>query len=561
MKALKKMIMFGAVLFMSALPMLVRAATFDDGGYEWRGIITARPAGTAGTWSIGGQNFEASQSTYLEAYEHGPLVVGGCAEVKYYASGNSRIATKISSEEAYKCGGQLPPNGTSLPNPNPTTPDVNSPIGQPINSYGKYYGLLASNPANWVGVWVIGGQSFNASAATRFEQSHGGGFVIGACIEVEYYASNGVNQATEIKTGDDGYHCSNVGSTPAPGATPAPYVGQFYGIVNSQPANLIGQWIIGGQIFTANAGTRFEQNQGVLAVGTCAEVKYYISNSVNIASEISRDHGYHCGGQPVAETVTPTPENGTSPRVGSYANKVYASVASLPTTPYVGIWNIGGVNYTASDLTQIELEHGAITVGSCVEARYYVSTSAINVLTEVQSKASTRCQNSAPGTQTLLQGYGAIDSFPGTWVGPWRIGGVAYEGNAQTKFRQENGAFSVGGFVEITYYMSGTTRIATKIDSHTAPRTGDENGVGILGQRPTDDRGTWMIDGVTYQGDAAIEVNLKTSTPLLQKVAPNLQSSENAMQQVLFNAYQLNGVRYITYITNIKQVYTPMLRR
>ena len=558
MKALKKMIIFGSVLFILALPMLTRAALYDD-GYEWRGVITARPVGTVGTWSIGGQNFEATQSTYLEAYEHGPLAVGGCAEVKYYSTSNSRIATKISSEEAYKCGGQLPPSSTSVPNPE--MPDSSSPIGQPINSYGKYYGFLVSNPSNWMGVWVIGGQSFNASATTRFEQSHGRGFVTGACIEVEYYAGNGLNEATEIKTSDDGYHCNNVGSPPVPGSTPAPYSGQFYGVVNSQPANLIGQWSIGGQIFTTNAATRFEQNNGVLAVGTCAEVKYYISNGVNIASEISRDQGYHCGGQPVVATGTPTADNGTSPHLGSYANKVYASVAKLPIGSYVGVWNIGGVDYTASELTEIEMEHGAITVGSCVEARYYVSASAINVLTEVQSKASTRCQNSAPGAQTLLQGYGAVDSFPGTWVGTWRIGGVAYEGNAQTIFRQENGAFSVGGFIEITYYMSGTTRIATKIDSHIAPRTGDENGVGILGQRPTDDRGMWMINGVTYQGDAAIEVNLKASTPLLQKIAPNLQSSENATQQVLFTAYQLNGVRYITYSARSKQVYTPMLKR
>jgi hypothetical protein len=48
----------------------------------------------------------------------------------------------------------------------------------------------------------------------------------------------------------------------------------FSGIVQSRPPDgLQGQWVIGGRTFVADAGTEFDQSDGDLAVGACAEVQ------------------------------------------------------------------------------------------------------------------------------------------------------------------------------------------------------------------------------------------------------------------------------------------------
>ena len=48
---------------------------------------------------------------------------------------------------------------------------------------------------------------------------------------------------------------------------------EFSGIVQSRPQDgLQGQWVIGGRTFVVDAGTEFDQSDGDLAVGACAEV-------------------------------------------------------------------------------------------------------------------------------------------------------------------------------------------------------------------------------------------------------------------------------------------------
>lgn len=71
------------------------APDYDDDFY---GIITARPAGTAGTWVIGRRNFIASSSTRLDT-DDGPLTVGRCVSVDFKGD----RALEIESETASDC--------------------------------------------------------------------------------------------------------------------------------------------------------------------------------------------------------------------------------------------------------------------------------------------------------------------------------------------------------------------------------------------------------------------------------------------------------------------------
>lgn len=48
---------------------------------------------------------------------------------------------------------------------------------------------------------------------------------------------------------------------------------EFYGIIEARPENgMLGEWVIGGHSFIADAGTEFDQSEGVLSVGGCAKV-------------------------------------------------------------------------------------------------------------------------------------------------------------------------------------------------------------------------------------------------------------------------------------------------
>lgn len=66
---------------------------------DFHGIIESRPDGKTGTWVVGGRSAEATERTRLEE-QHGPLKVGGCAEVELEGG----VIEEIESEPPHKCG-------------------------------------------------------------------------------------------------------------------------------------------------------------------------------------------------------------------------------------------------------------------------------------------------------------------------------------------------------------------------------------------------------------------------------------------------------------------------
>ncbi len=67
-------------------------------GEEYKGIIHARPDGTAGNWIIGDRVFKATEKTKLDE-DNGPLKVGVCAEVEV----EKGFVEEIESEPMKKC--------------------------------------------------------------------------------------------------------------------------------------------------------------------------------------------------------------------------------------------------------------------------------------------------------------------------------------------------------------------------------------------------------------------------------------------------------------------------
>ncbi len=133
---------------------------------------------------------------------------------------------------------------------------------------------------------------------------------------------------------------------------------------------------------------------------------------------------------------------------------------------------------------------------------------------------------------------------------------MSYQATASTTFEQRFGRFAAGAFVELRYRVDGATRIATHIETHVAPGDGRTNAVGALESRPSDDTGIWVIGGVSYTGDAAIEIELELNHRTAQAgpVADPLL--------VMVNSYQASdGTRYVTAITTVRQIFLPAVQR
>ena len=465
------------------------------------GVLGAFPAGLIGTWTIGGVNYTATATTRIER-QRTEFFTGACVDVKY--TPGTTTALEISSTDAYRC--------------------TTTTTTQPQTAASKIYGLVEVVPATNTGIWTIGGGQYSAASAT-FTTDHGT-LDIGTCATVEFTTSSGVNAASRIST-EELTKCNT-----------STYRNTVYGQITTIPQGLYGTWTINGLSIDSTQATRFEQSEGSLALNGCAEATYYVQNGVNYADKIQSHVGTNCS----SSSSTPV-----LPTIATTTSKIYAPIGSLPATLNSGVWSIGGIDYTATAATQFEQESAIFAVGVCVEARY-ATQNGVNTLLNVEAKPTTRCQASSGGTQVpVLRAYGAIETLPNlAGTGTWRISGVDYTATASTQLKQEQGFFATGAYVQVTYQVSGTVLNALAIETHVAPGDGRNASVGSLDTRPTDDTGTWVVNGVTYQGDSAMNVSLPAATT----------------SKVLITSYRgLNGVQYITSIAAVQQVYLPSVMR
>jgi len=132
-----------------------------------------------------------------------------------------------------------------------------------------------------LGTWVIGGQEYQATESTRFEDEHNQ-FAPGACVKAKYVVLNGVKYLTKVEA-EDAYKCQQTGGSDD----------EFkaYGAIEAFPGagtlgSLVGPWQISGVIYQTDSNTYFEQEHGFFALGAFVEVKYIISGTINIATKI-----------------------------------------------------------------------------------------------------------------------------------------------------------------------------------------------------------------------------------------------------------------------------------
>ncbi len=565
-----KIIFFITFLISAITPFALRADDGgDDGGsyVQAYGTLQSFPAGLIGSWTIDGISYVADSSTKFEQ-EHGQFGAGKCVEVKYLPS--SKQALEIQTENAYKCSGgsssgnreikgvleSFPPtlvgnwivNGVTYtavtstqfeqehgpflvggcievkfdPNTNGAaeigTTNTNNCVGTTSPAEMKFYGFIETIPAGNVGTWAIDGTSFESSITTQLKQEHSV-FAPGVCAAVEYYVDGSLNRATEIGT-EDAYHCN--------GGT---YTNKAYGSIDSFPTTHYGSWVVDGTTYVARVGaTEFSQDDGSFGIGACVEIRYATQGGIHEATKIETQNGAGCA------------NGATLPSI----SKVYATIDSFPAAPYIGAWQIGGIDYEATAVTQFDEEDGLFGVGLCVQVEYSVVNGS-KILSEVNTEKTYKCQGTA-GTE--FSSYGVVETMPSSldFTGTWQISGIPFTANGSTKISQEHGFFAVGAYVEVKYVVSGTTNVITKIETHVAPGAGSDTSSGVLDAHDSsDDWNDWTVDGTTYTADSVIEVGVDVQSPLVGN-------------PVIFNSYVKNGVRYVTNISFANQAFLPTIQ-
>ena len=296
------------------------------------------------------------------------------------------------------------------------------------------------------------------------------------------------------------------------------------GRIEAMPASgLIGTWVVEGISFNASTSTEFRQDKGAFAVSVCVEVEYVDSGSPFPMTKLASKNDNDCttpapSGTPSA---TATPNTTPSATPGS-EQEAYGRVESRPSPGFIGLWSIHGVTYNVPASAEFKQENGPLVVGACTKVHYFTNTTPFT-LREIATEVAAVCDGAPPtpgatgtpnATSTPIgefEVYNHVDSLPAGLVGAWGIGGVAYTTSANTEFKQEDGAFSVGGCVKL--HAANTTTPATIREIETEQEfrcsSGGANAAGelfgLLQSFPTGLLGAWNIGGLTFVTDANTE--------------------------------------------------------
>lgn len=442
---------------------------------EWKGRIDAMPAGgLQGGWVVAGKSFTATSSTEFRT-DKGAFAVGVCVEVEYVGSAEPFTATKIASKSNDDC----PDEGAPTPSETPSATPSATPGAE-----REAYGLVQSMPdSGFVGAWTIGGVAYDAPASAEFKQRNGP-LMIGACAKVHYSGAAAPFTAREIESRPP----SDCSGTIPPTSTPDPGEEdqiEVYGRIDSFPAGLIGEWVVDGVAYTADANTEFKQKNGVFAVGACVELHAYTSTTPATLREIKTERDHKCNGED------------QSGNIGQ--GELYGEVQSFP-DGLIGEWNIAGITFLADNATEFKQEKGPFAVGVTVKVHFVIRSNGDFYARKIETKSSEPQKNG--------HAFGIVESMPANRLGVWTIGGVEYTANEQTRFKEKHGALEVGARVRVKYTIDSTgQRIARKIET-----TKSQGGAtqpdhlkvfGFVGQMPADGLiGEWTIDNVVYVTDA-----------------------------------------------------------
>ena len=231
-----------------------------------------------------------------------------------------------------------------------------------------------------------------------------------------------------------------------------------YGRIETMPRNgLIGQWTVGGQVYTTTSRTEFDQEDGDFAPGVC--VKLDLRADGMTVREIDSESNGDCDRSGYGdEDYDEDDRDGREDRDDHDADsdpdddgrEFYGQVEKMPARTPGGQWVIGGGVYTVTAQTELEQRHGPLEVGACVEVELARDLATVR---EMQTRPASDCQPGAGSRTDTGELSGTITSLPAgpSYRGEWQVGAFAVTVDADTRLDERRGPFAAGAYVEVDY--------------------------------------------------------------------------------------------------------------
>lgn len=463
----------------------------NDGEREVYGQVESMPSsGLMGTWTVNGVRYQTSGNTEFKQ-RNGPFVMGACVKIHY--SGNAAPFTirELETKSTSDCNSN---SATPVSTPNATS--TSTPDGE-----RELYGTVDSFPDGLTGTWVINGTSYNATGSTEFKQEHGA-FAVGACVKVHTQGSSTPATIREIET-EQAYRCGgNNGGGDDDGNDDGSGEGELYGILQSYPAALVGNWNIGGMTFIADSSTEFKQEAGLFKAGITVKVHFRTdANGDNIAREIETRFANDDNG---------SDDDGNGSFEGAEGH-AYGIIDSFP-SGLTGDWQIGGIVYTATSGTRFEQSDGNFANGKQVKVEYYIGSNGERAARKIE----TTSDNGGATAPTRYKLFGFIDQLPANgFVGTWVVDNIAFTASSTAQFKEEHGLFGLGAYVAVEYAIQNGVNQVHEIETHVPPGAGpavaigriDDKGGAASAAMATAPAATWTIAGTTYTVTPATAFN------------------------------------------------------
>lgn len=415
-------------------------------------LIAVRPTGMlTGTWTIGDTTVEVDDETLIDGDET-QLELGYCAEVKYVDDDGTNRALRLKDKDRHNC-----------------------------EEIVSAEGIIDTLPTEISGSWVISNTTVIVDANTKLEEKNGP-FAVGTCVEFDYGATSTI--ATKIKS------VNGCGIEP-----PEPEMYErVYGTIESFPTDLLGDWMINGDVYTVDADTQLKSKKGPLAVGACAKVDYLPSSG--LALKIESADSDHC----------------SADGEGGHADKdvkLYGILDSFP-TDLIGTWVIDGVSYEAGVGTDFKEDKGPFESGACIEIKYLVST---NVILKAETDSPYHCGAPSDNEGSYAEVIGTVDALPDEWIGTWTVDGLDYSADDTTDFKEKYSGFEVGACVKIKYQTAND--LALKIESknpyecqEAITPTGEGDSELALNADTGAPGSTFVANGANFPPDTSVTVQI-----------------------------------------------------
>ena len=503
------------ILIVFSLTWTAQSAFASDS--EVVGRIDRLPeTGIIGEWKVDGFIFITSAATEFRQ-EKGDFAIGRCVEVEYVTVAEQTLATKVATKSEDDCTGTETPTATDTPEPEESVTPSPTHEGEDDDDTIRLRGIIETLPKEgFRGIWTIDGIQFQVSQGTHLRQKDGP-IRPGACVELRYRAGTEPYDVKYLET-ERMAKCHRDGTPtpvttlPAPTITPDPSSmpdddgNEIYGILDSFPTELIGQWVIAGQPYSATADTEFEQERGLFEVGKCVKVHLSTTDSTLIR-EVETTNHFRCE---------------ASGDGGLAHGELYGEIQEFP-ADYIGEWHIGGVTVIADEATELWQRGATFAKGVIVKVHFVLQADTTFYATKIETKFRGD-HHGDDDHNDVFEGaeghaYGLIEILPDDLIGEWYVDGISYTVTSDTHFVRPHSDFAKDVRVRVKYRTDANgIRIARQI------KTTNEDGgsshkdhatlFGFVDEMPKSGYvGPWEIDGAIFHAD--VTTKFKESHGLL----------------------------------------------